>query len=333
MRKKAMTIDLAIKTLKLKVGANSDEIKKAYREQARINHPDVAGGSEDKMKAINEAFEVLSAVELAPTTMKADREKALEETREIAEGVAESMKRSINEEAFKSYLQELIGKALSSTVEVRVKKGYYTYDVTLMARFESADKETIFEVTSWCDVGASITKSQSLGENVDGKTSVPVSLGISFLHDKKKVKPYQQNYIFSIGSNALLDPTKVFPKEKMEKALATSQKRKISKRDFVLILTEKYGAKFDGTFFRIPIGENYELVIFRSVIMRLGAYSFNGIYTIKPSKRVVDRPLGTVAESEDGLSRLESVIHNLASLPDGEMLEAAPQILREIRID
>lgn len=39
--------------------ATADEIKKAFRKQARKHHPD-AGGSEDKFKEINEAYEVLS---------------------------------------------------------------------------------------------------------------------------------------------------------------------------------------------------------------------------------------------------------------------------------
>ncbi len=39
--------------------ATDDEIKKAYRKLARVNHPD-AGGDEEKFKEINEAYEVLS---------------------------------------------------------------------------------------------------------------------------------------------------------------------------------------------------------------------------------------------------------------------------------
>ena len=39
--------------------ATADEIKKAFRKQARKHHPD-AGGSEEKFKEINEAYEVLS---------------------------------------------------------------------------------------------------------------------------------------------------------------------------------------------------------------------------------------------------------------------------------
>ena len=47
------------KTLGVSRNATPDEIKKAFRNLARTNHPD-AGGDEEKFKEINEAYEVLS---------------------------------------------------------------------------------------------------------------------------------------------------------------------------------------------------------------------------------------------------------------------------------
>lgn len=47
------------KTLGVPRDASADEIKKAFRKLAREHHPD-AGGSEEKFKEINEAYEVLS---------------------------------------------------------------------------------------------------------------------------------------------------------------------------------------------------------------------------------------------------------------------------------
>ena len=46
-------------TLGVKKDATADEIKKAFRKAARKHHPD-AGGSEEKFKEVNEAYEVLS---------------------------------------------------------------------------------------------------------------------------------------------------------------------------------------------------------------------------------------------------------------------------------
>jgi molecular chaperone DnaJ len=44
-------------------GASSDEIKKAFRKLAHQYHPDKQGGSEEKFKEINEAYQVLGDAE------------------------------------------------------------------------------------------------------------------------------------------------------------------------------------------------------------------------------------------------------------------------------
>ncbi len=48
------------KTLGVDKGASEDELKKAYRRLAHQYHPDKQGGTEDKFKEINEAYQVLS---------------------------------------------------------------------------------------------------------------------------------------------------------------------------------------------------------------------------------------------------------------------------------
>lgn len=48
--------------LEVRATADQQEIKKAYRRLAKIHHPDV-GGSTEKMKEINEAYETLSNLE------------------------------------------------------------------------------------------------------------------------------------------------------------------------------------------------------------------------------------------------------------------------------
>lgn len=40
-------------------GASADEIKKAFRKQAVLHHPDKEGGNEEKFKEVNEAYDVL----------------------------------------------------------------------------------------------------------------------------------------------------------------------------------------------------------------------------------------------------------------------------------
>ncbi|MDP2855870.1 MAG: DnaJ domain-containing protein, partial [bacterium] len=48
------------KILGVNKNASEEEIKKAYRKMAHQYHPDKAGGSGDKFKEVNEAYQVLS---------------------------------------------------------------------------------------------------------------------------------------------------------------------------------------------------------------------------------------------------------------------------------
>jgi curved DNA-binding protein len=47
------------KTLNISFGASDEEIKKSYKQLAKKYHPDSDGGSEEKFKEIQEAYEVL----------------------------------------------------------------------------------------------------------------------------------------------------------------------------------------------------------------------------------------------------------------------------------
>ncbi|MDP3993671.1 MAG: DnaJ domain-containing protein, partial [bacterium] len=47
-------------TLGVSKDASADEIKKAFRKQAHVHHPDNEGGDEAKFKEINEAYQILS---------------------------------------------------------------------------------------------------------------------------------------------------------------------------------------------------------------------------------------------------------------------------------
>lgn len=57
----AKETDMCFKILGLSPSASWTEIEKAYRQKARIHHPD-RGGDEDTMRALNEAYSRLKEV-------------------------------------------------------------------------------------------------------------------------------------------------------------------------------------------------------------------------------------------------------------------------------
>ncbi len=61
VKEKYTDLDLCYKLLGISPGASWEEIERAYRNKAKIHHPD-RGGDEDAMKALNEAYELLKKV-------------------------------------------------------------------------------------------------------------------------------------------------------------------------------------------------------------------------------------------------------------------------------
>ncbi|MCX8063987.1 MAG: J domain-containing protein [Candidatus Hydrogenedentes bacterium] len=62
--KKYSDLEVCFKLLGVSPSASWEEIEKAYREKAKIHHPD-KGGDEDAMKALNDAYEMLRKLYLA----------------------------------------------------------------------------------------------------------------------------------------------------------------------------------------------------------------------------------------------------------------------------
>ncbi len=59
--RKHSDLELCFKLLGVSPGASWEEIERAYRNKAKIHHPD-KGGDEDAMKALNDAYEILKKV-------------------------------------------------------------------------------------------------------------------------------------------------------------------------------------------------------------------------------------------------------------------------------
>lgn len=62
-RPSSQDIDLSYRLLGLSPSASWEEIERAYRQKAKIHHPD-RGGDEDTMRALNEAYTLLKKYRL-----------------------------------------------------------------------------------------------------------------------------------------------------------------------------------------------------------------------------------------------------------------------------
>ena len=71
---KGVTLEERARLVLLTLGKTPDEIRKAYRRLAKRHHPDKAGGSSLKFKAINEAYQLLAKGQISTRPLLADDE-------------------------------------------------------------------------------------------------------------------------------------------------------------------------------------------------------------------------------------------------------------------
>lgn len=59
-------LDISFRLLGLSPSATLEEIERAYRNKAKVHHPDL-GGDDDTMRALNEAYNLIKKTRRTPT--------------------------------------------------------------------------------------------------------------------------------------------------------------------------------------------------------------------------------------------------------------------------
>jgi hypothetical protein len=82
------------------------------------------------------------------------------------------------------------------------------------------------------------------------------------------------------------------------------------KRDMITFLTKKLKATWDGEWARIPLGEDYTLLVYRHTFMRQGAWGINGVYQATgkySNKKVSGHMMGSYMEEEETAKIFETI--------------------------
>jgi hypothetical protein len=144
----------------------------------------------------------------------------------------------------------------------------------------------------------------------------------------KKQKMSQRDWKFTRDHSFFRKPEEVFPRKKMKDIFSgKTSNRKFQKRDMVTFLTKKLGASWDGEWARIPLGEDYTLTIFRSVFMKQGAWSINGIYQEKHG-RVGQPRFVTFLEEEETAKMFEKVQKETMKVKGDAKIKKASDLLK-----
>jgi len=258
-----MSVDEALNLLEFPSEdlGDEDKLKAAFRKAAMKHHPD-RGGSEDTMKKINKAYDILKESKQRKKS-DTDWEEINTKYRKAASIVIEDLKKTFKPDAFSSYLEEQTGKKYTN------KTKYFPEDVnkvrspsyaSVSSTWRSEDNETVFTLH------ASVTlhdvvwpKAQLGGEGLD--IGYDMYFDISILHDNRDVKFKRQKWGRSQLKAILYDPKHIFPEAKIKKMLGGKDKaRKFSKRDMELGLVKKLNASLRKEHTFIPMGVDISTV-------------------------------------------------------------------------
>ena len=118
-----------------------------------------------------------------------------------------------------------------------------------------------------------------------------------FAHNKKQ-KLSKTDYKFTNDHSFFNNPDKIYPKNKLTKIFSgATSNRAFKKRDMITYLTKKLGASWDGDYARIPLGDDYNLTIYRTVFMKIAGWGINGLY--HKYSRVAFFPVTSMGETEE----------------------------------
>jgi len=260
-------------------------LDKAYRNAAKKHHPD-KGGTDEMMKKVNQAYELLKASGggKSYSSMSDDERKAAWQARKEEDKIQKEK----NKKKMEAMLKEF---------SARFEKSINAYNEHFKEFFTLEKPTTKEEVFSYLGSMRFWGKIKVEWPTKEGETEIRLNLEIkpeqgkgladssaepvynvdieTFLyHNRKNHKMGRRSWVANKSSNDALDPNKVFPKAKLKKIVAKVGVDKMTRKDFEQAIRaelKKYKPDFrfrDSIVFDFSRPDNYVVDMHRGVFNR-----------------------------------------------------------------
>jgi curved DNA-binding protein CbpA len=303
----AMSKLKAMEVFGIKDKKTAEEIKKLYRQLATKYHPD-RGGSEEKMKEINAAYEILkNGATPAKDTVNWDDIHA--QYKVMCQQVNERIEKIFKPKVYETYLNSVLdGYNFKLSSITYYGEEYYkspdknygspTY-AGIKAIFDDDKNNSSIEINFMVHL-PSLKKASGLTDNSNAKYPLNVN-AIGFIAGRK-FKLFDENWkSVGITDAKINDPESILPKTKLKKQLMKQAKTKATKKDFLTLISKVLKAeRMDDGSFMVPIEKDYYLGLDRGTMMRKGYWNI-GIYekANKYSYKPVETLIPTAFESPE----------------------------------
>lgn len=304
------SVSWAFSVLELSNG-DFDKINEAYRKMARLHHPDI-GGSEAKMKELNEAKEVLEKAEKSHSS-RLDWDKLNKENTEANKALLHSFitKFKDNEPKFIDHLFSITNKTLISAYSQGATSYWSGYTVV----YKTEDKKTKFQMNF------SFSQTRESGGAL-GSSNIGFQVGIDTVvyHNDKLHKLSRQSWKYTRDHAEALDPEKIFPRKKVEAAFERNKEKPVKKSDFMNFLVAECQGSIDKDMAHLYTPNNYRVCIYRTTMMRLGAWNLQGVYIGRAGSKIYNSYLA-IPETRKGMQFIREL---MKLVEEGRMEEIKP---------
>lgn len=281
LKKIAMTLDQAYKVFDLPVGTiDQNMIKRKYRQLAIENHPD-RGGSNEKMKLINEAKDRLDRVTEAEAA-KTDRMNKWREEKQKRQEQTQSREKELKKysqdiqrkmanlkDKYIKHFKDVSGQDYKMLVKENIHSEY-NGSINLDYKFK-ADDGSQFQ----------LKLDYSFGYGDIGKPE-NIWYEAYFYSDMKENRLHQKRFVKIKDESVLDKPETFFPKKKITTILSrskTSDPTLLKRKDAIAVLEREFGAKYiDKDTYRIPMTKDQSVIVMRMTFLRKGSWRLNGLY-------------------------------------------------------
>ena len=318
-----MSADQAKKVFGIEKFVSADELKKLYKSLSMQNHPDKQGGSLEKMKDINQAYDILKKVTVGADKDTGNifdtiRKRKAENDKIFIPKMKKMFEDAFDEKAILDYFSFMNQDFSVTTKYVTYDQGYDTL-LTAVVTISNPDKTTVIETKFQIKYNDNSSGGLSYSGIDEKDVLYSVDLLTSFYHNNKKIKLSQSNYEWKVGTKKLANFAEIYPKAKLEKALNNSGSKKFKRADMELGLARELNASFDkDNIYLYVFGKEvkFYIVIRRLVMMKIPAYYPTGIQAIHPSnmkyKYYAFDKVSFVLETEETFRKLVDSIKKVA---------------------
>jgi len=258
---------------------SSDEIKKIYRKLALKAHPD-KGGSEEKMKKINAAYEILKqhSSELNKSN-NTSWDNIHQKYKKKAEEINKTLEKTFKPKIYEQYLNKTIGYNFKNTKIDYYGEEYYKSNIYgspsyagLKAVFEDINNDAVIEI----DFLIYLPNTFNSKGLADSGSKYPLDVSSTGFIAGRKFKLFNSSWKrIGITDDKINNPETILPVSKLKKQLTKKSRTKVTKKDFVSYITKILkGDTLNDDYWVVELSDGLYLSIIRGVMMRKGYYRF-----------------------------------------------------------